>query len=80
MSGTTAPTRSVGPQFKSQSEKPTATVSVEVGLDNVKVLAQTPQLIALLSYVSSAMHLSPVAGPPSSRLKAGQYDPEQRYR
>ena len=51
MSESTAPTKSVGPPFRSQSQKPTATVSVEVPFDNVKVLAQTPQLIALLSYV-----------------------------
>lgn len=49
--GGSAPTQSVGPGFRSQDEKPTATVSVEVGFDNVRVLPQTPQLIALLSYV-----------------------------
>lgn len=46
-----APTQTVGPGFKSQDQKPLATVSVEVPFDNVRILAQTPQLIALLSYV-----------------------------
>jgi uracil phosphoribosyltransferase len=48
-----APTQTVGPDFKSRDEKPTATVSSEVGYDNVRVLPQTPQLIALLSYVTT---------------------------
>lgn len=48
-----APTQTVGPDFKSLDEKPTATVSSEVGYDNVRVLPQTPQLIALLSYVTT---------------------------
>lgn len=45
----TPPTQTVGPDFRSQSEKPSATVSVEVPFENVHVLPQTPQLIALLS-------------------------------
>lgn len=44
-----APTRCVGPSFEGQDRKPSATVSVEVPFDNVRVLPQTPQLIALLS-------------------------------
>ena len=47
------PTQQVGPGFRSQDEKPSATVSVEVKFDNVRVLPQTPQLIALLSYVDA---------------------------
>ncbi|KAI9896252.1 hypothetical protein N3K66_008424 [Trichothecium roseum] len=46
-----APTKCVGPDFKDQDKKPSATVSVEVGIDNVRVLPQTPQLIALLSMI-----------------------------
>jgi uracil phosphoribosyltransferase len=44
-----APTQCVGPDFKAQDQKPSATVSVKVDLENVHVLPQTPQLIALLS-------------------------------
>ncbi|RKU45967.1 UPRTase [Coniochaeta pulveracea] len=46
-----APTQGVGPDYKSASQKPTATVSTEVDFDNVTVLPQTPQLIALLSMI-----------------------------
>lgn len=49
MASTRAPTQSLGPEFKSEDEKPTATVSSEVGIENVRILPQTPQLIALLS-------------------------------
>ena len=48
-----APTKCVGPDFKDQDQKPSATVSTEVGIANVQVLPQTPQLIALLSYVQT---------------------------
>ena len=44
-----APTQCVGPTFRSVADKPTATVSHEVPFENVCVLPQTPQLIALLS-------------------------------
>jgi uracil phosphoribosyltransferase len=47
-----APTTGVGPEYRDHQQKPNATVSVNVNLDNVHVLPQTPQLIALLSYVS----------------------------
>ncbi|GJC93872.1 uracil phosphoribosyltransferase [Colletotrichum higginsianum] len=43
------PTQCVGPLYRSESQKPTATVSTEVNSDNVIVLPQTPQLIALLT-------------------------------
>ncbi|KAK0720481.1 uracil phosphoribosyltransferase-domain-containing protein [Lasiosphaeris hirsuta] len=46
-----APTRPVGPDYRSESQKPAATVSVEVGIETVTVLPQTPQLIALLSII-----------------------------
>ncbi|KAH8174253.1 uracil phosphoribosyltransferase domain-containing protein [Sarocladium implicatum] len=45
------PSPCVGPDFQGKGERPSATLSVEVGLDNVKVLPQTPQLIALLSMI-----------------------------
>ncbi|KAI6781263.1 Uracil phosphoribosyltransferase-like protein [Emericellopsis cladophorae] len=48
-----APTQTVGPGFKSQAEKPQATVSVQVPFDNVRILPQSPQLIALLSMIRS---------------------------
>ncbi|KAK5995816.1 Uracil phosphoribosyltransferase [Cladobotryum mycophilum] len=41
----------VGPHFKTPDQKPSATVSAEVPFDNVYVLPQTPQLIALLSMI-----------------------------
>ena len=44
-----APTQSVGPEYQPESKKPTATVSTPVDFENVTVLPQTPQLIALLS-------------------------------
>jgi len=46
-----AHTTPVGPSYRTHQQKPSATVSVDVNLDNVHVLPQTPQLIALLSYV-----------------------------
>ncbi|UQC82912.1 uracil phosphoribosyltransferase [Colletotrichum lupini] len=45
------PTQCVGPLYRSESQKPTATVSTEIKLDNVVVLSQTPQLIALLTII-----------------------------
>ena len=43
------PAKSVGPTYRPDAEKPTATVSEQVSHDNVMVLPQTPQLIALLT-------------------------------
>jgi uracil phosphoribosyltransferase len=43
------PAQCVGPDYRSEAEKPTATVSTQVSHENVHVLAQTPQLIALLT-------------------------------
>lgn len=42
-----APEHSLGPDYR--PEKPTATVSTGVPRDNVHILPQTPQLIALLT-------------------------------
>ncbi|KAF4986207.1 hypothetical protein FGRMN_10943 [Fusarium graminum] len=46
-------TTPVGPSYRTHQQKPSATVSVDVSLDNVHVLPQTPQLIALLSMIRS---------------------------
>jgi uracil phosphoribosyltransferase len=43
------PTQCVGPDYRSESQKPTAAVSHDVEFDTVTVLSQTPQLIALLT-------------------------------
>ncbi|KAI1827550.1 uracil phosphoribosyltransferase-domain-containing protein [Xylaria intraflava] len=45
------PTQCVGPDYRSQSQKPIATVSTEVNCETVTVLPQTPQLIALLTKI-----------------------------
>lgn len=44
-----APTRCLGPVYRADSQKPTATISKDVPFENVHVLTQTPQLIALLT-------------------------------
>lgn len=44
-----APTQTVGPDYRPDSQKPKATVSKEPTQKNVTVLPQTPQLIALLT-------------------------------
>lgn len=51
--GVQSPALGVGPSYRPAAEKPTATVSREVPHENVHVLPQTPQLIALLTYVRS---------------------------
>lgn len=45
-----APVNCVGPDYRPENEKPTATVSTQVSYDNVHILSPTPQLIALLTY------------------------------
>ncbi|KAK8137663.1 hypothetical protein PG984_003156 [Apiospora sp. TS-2023a] len=45
-----SPTKCVGPEYRSESQKPVATVSTEIEYDNVITLPQTPQLIALLTH------------------------------
>lgn len=42
---------SVGPEYMSKTSKPEATVSTPVAHPNVHILAQTPQLIALLTMI-----------------------------
>ena len=44
------PVDSVGPDYRPQNEKPTATISTQVRYENVHILSPTPQLIALLTY------------------------------
>lgn len=55
-----SPKQSVGPDYRPDTQKPTATVSTEVPFDNVHVLAQTPQLIALLTQVEIAPQIKHV--------------------
>ena len=43
------PSQHLGPEYRPLDEKPEATVSTSVPQENVHVLAQTPQLIALLT-------------------------------
>ena len=47
------PSQCVGPDYRPEKQKPTATVSTEVPFENVHTLPQTPQLIALLTWVSA---------------------------
>ena len=44
-----APSQSVGPDYRPATQKPTATVSTPLKQANVHILPQTPQLIALLT-------------------------------
>ncbi|MCJ1429216.1 Uracil phosphoribosyltransferase, synthesizes UMP from uracil [Sticta canariensis] len=50
-SESTAPEGCVGPDYRPKTEKPTATVSTQILYDNVHILPQTPQLIALLTMI-----------------------------
>ncbi len=45
----------IGPDHGSKEDKPTATVSTDIAYDNVLILPQTPQLIALMTYVWSGL-------------------------
>lgn len=49
--GCPSPALGLGPSYRPDSEKPTATVSRRVDSPNVHVLPQTPQLIALLTMI-----------------------------
>jgi len=46
-----SPAQGVGPAYRPKEEKPTATVSKDVAYENVHILPQTPQLIALLTMI-----------------------------
>ena len=50
---TIAPAHCVGPDYRPKAQKPTATISTEVRYDNVHILPQTSQLIALLTYAAT---------------------------
>ncbi|KAF2218140.1 uracil phosphoribosyltransferase-domain-containing protein [Elsinoe ampelina] len=45
------PSQCIGPDYRRESQKPTATVSKQLDFDNIHVLPQTPQLIALLTMI-----------------------------
>ena len=47
-----SPQHCVGPDYRPDELKPTATVSTEVTYDTVHILPQTPQLIALLTFAT----------------------------
>jgi len=51
-----SPAQEVGPNYKPAEQKPTATVSNPISYENVHILPQTPQLIALLTCVSPSSH------------------------
>ena len=55
-----APSSHLGPAYRPQEARPSATVSSKVAHDNVTILPQTPQLIALLTYVCPV----PLPSPP----------------
>ena len=57
-SRTAAPAHCVGPDYRPNAQKPTATVSTEVSYENVHILPQTPQLIALLTYAKVPLEQS----------------------
>ncbi|KAI9721466.1 MAG: Uracil phosphoribosyltransferase, synthesizes UMP from uracil [Candelaria pacifica] len=46
-----APAQGVGPEYRPEEQKPTATVSTSISYDNVHILPQTPQLISLLTMI-----------------------------
>ncbi|EAW14657.1 uracil phosphoribosyltransferase [Aspergillus clavatus NRRL 1] len=48
---TPSPAQGVGPIYRPEIEKPTATISKDVSYENVHILPQTPQLIALLTMI-----------------------------
>ena len=50
--GTIAPAHRVGPDYRPDAQKPTATVSTHISYDNVHILPQTSQLLALLTYAN----------------------------
>ncbi|KAF2086896.1 PRTase-like protein [Saccharata proteae CBS 121410] len=51
MASQQAPSKCVGPEYRPDGEKPKATVSTNVSHENVHILPQTPQLIALLTMI-----------------------------
>ena len=55
--------KDVGPAYVPKEEKPTATISTDIAYDNVLILPQTPQLIALMTYVPHEQHELPRSCP-----------------
>ena len=55
---TAAPADCVGPEYRPDAQKPTATVSTKISYPNVHILPQTPQLIALLTYARPCLEFS----------------------
>lgn len=53
--GMIAPAQRVGPDYRPDAQKPTATISTQISYDNVHILPQTSQLLALLTYVSPSL-------------------------
>ncbi|KAG9247888.1 uracil phosphoribosyltransferase [Calycina marina] len=53
MATSTSSSKSVGPDYRPEIQKPTATVSTAIPHKNVHTLSQTPQLIALLTMIRS---------------------------
>ncbi|KAI9747484.1 MAG: Uracil phosphoribosyltransferase, synthesizes UMP from uracil [Candelina submexicana] len=51
VAGQRAPAQGVGPEYRPEEQKPTATVSTSISYDNVHILPQTPQLISLLTMI-----------------------------
>lgn len=49
--GVQTPKQELGPSYRPAAEKPTATISKVVPYENVHILPQTPQLIALLTMI-----------------------------
>lgn len=75
--GAIAPAHRVGPNYRPDAQKPTATVSTQISYDNVHVLPQTSQLLALLTYAPSSFIEASFRS--KSELSALQDDPGQEY-
>ena len=75
--GTLAPAHRVGPDYRPDAQKPTATVSTHVSYDNVHILPQTSQLLALLTYAISSFVESFFQS--MSEFSALQDDPGQAH-
>ena len=75
--GTIAPAHRVGPDYRPDAQKPTATVSTHISYDNVHILPQTSQLLALLTYAISSVVETPFQS--RSEMSALQDDPGQGH-
>ena len=74
----TGPAHCLGPDYRPEEQKPTATVSAEIKYKNVHILPQTAQLIALLTYVHITPELKSAHFRSLSRSKS-QYDTRSEY-